>query len=103
MQVIPLQAVSNQTMQVQLNGQACTINVVQYAYGLFLTLYIGETLIIASVLCENFNRIVRSDYLGFLGDLAFLDTQGTADPVYTGFGSDGRYQLLYFTPEELAA
>ena len=34
-------------------------------------------------------------YLGFIGHLAFDDSQGTLDPVYTGIGPGGRFQLLY--------
>jgi hypothetical protein len=102
MQVVPLQPVPNQSVQVQLNGQPCTLYVVQYAYGLFMTVYIGSDLIIASVPCQNLNRIVRSLYLGFLGDFAFYDTQGSGNPVYSGLGDiTARYQLLYFDPEEL--
>jgi len=51
------------------------------------------------VLALNLNVIVRSVYFGFIGDLAFYDTQGTSDPVSTGLGS--RYVLEYFAPSEL--
>lgn len=102
MLIVPLQPIPNQSVQVQLENQPCTIDVMQYAYGMFLTLYVNGVLIIASVPCENFNRIVRSLYLGFSGDLFFLDTQGTTDPVYTGLGGTGaRFQLLYITAAEL--
>ena len=101
MQTIPLQPIPNQTLQVQLNGQACTLNVFQYSYGLFCTVMVGATLIVASAICQNQNRIIRDDYLGFSGSLAFVDTQGSTDPVFTGFG--GRYQLIYFDPPDLAA
>ena len=103
-QVVPLQSIPYQTLQVQLNGQACTLNVQQMAYGLFMTVYIGSVLIVASVICQNLNRIVRSIYLGFLGDFAFLDTQGTNNPDYTGLGGGGaRYQLFYLSPSDLPA
>ncbi len=102
MQVVPLQPIPSQTLQVQLNGQACTLNVFQYAYGLFMSVYVGNSLVIASVLCENFTRIVRDGYLGFSGDFVFLDMQGTTDPVYTGLGgAAARYQLLYLLPTEV--
>jgi hypothetical protein len=102
MQVVPLQAIPNQTLQVQLGNQACTLNIAQYQFGLFMTVYVGDTLIVASVICENFVRIIRSAYLGFVGDLAFFDTKGLSNPVYTGLGgSAAQYQLIYFTPEDL--
>jgi hypothetical protein len=104
MQVIPLRSVPNQTLQVQLDGQPATLQVVQYAYGLFLSVYLNGELVVASVICRNATRIIRSLYLGFSGDFVFLDMQGTADPVYTGLGGPlARYQLLYLEPSELPA
>ena len=100
MQTIPLQPVPSQTLAVTLGAQACQINVYQTLYGLFLDLYVAGVLVIGGVLCENDNRIVRSAYLGFAGDLAFNDTQGSADPAFAGLGA--RYQLLYLSPADLA-
>jgi|WetSurMetagenome_2_1015567.scaffolds.fasta_scaffold02788_7 hypothetical protein len=97
---VPLQPLQNMTLQVQLDNQACTINIQQYPFGLFLTLYVGGSLIIASVLCENLVRIVRDTYLGFSGDLVFFDTQGSSDPVYTGLGT--RFKLIYLSPSDLS-
>lgn len=101
MQIVPLQPIANQSMQCQLNGQACIIEVFQNAYGLFFTLYVGAQLIKASVICENLVALVRESYFGFSGDFAFLDTQGSNNPIFTGLGS--RYVLIYFTPADLAA
>ena len=101
MLVIPLQPLPNQQLQVQLGTQACTIEIAQTLYGLFLTLSVSGSLVVASVICENLNRIVRSLYLGFSGDLCFLDTQGTDDPIFTGLGT--RFQLLYLSPSDLPA
>lgn len=99
MQIIPVKPLPNQTLQVQLAGQSCTIDVAQNAYGLFFSLFVGQNQIIAGVICENLNRIVRSLYLGFVGDFIFQDTQGDTDPVYTGLGA--RYQLLYLEEADL--
>ena len=100
-QVIPLQAVPSQVVSVTLNNQACTIRVRQTSTGLYVDLYVNNALIIGGVIAENLNVVVRSTYLGFIGDLAFFDTQGTTDPVYAGLGS--RYVLEYFAPSELPA
>lgn len=102
MQIVPLQALPSQTLQVQLGGQACVLNIYQLAYGLFVDVYVGATLIIGGVICENLNRIVRSAYLGFVGDFVFADTQSGAngaDPIYTGLGA--RFQLIYLDPADL--
>lgn len=96
MLIIPLQAQKSQTVGVQLASQNCTINVYQKAFGLFCDLYMDNVLVVGGAICQNLNRIVRSAYLGFVGDLAFIDTQGTDDPVYTGVGS--RFLLLYLSP-----
>lgn len=98
-QLVPIQALKSQQVQVQLNGQACTLNIYQQAFGLYIDVYVGATLIIAGVIAENLNRIVRSIYLGFSGDFTFWDTQGTENPVYTGLGS--RWQLVYMEASEV--
>lgn len=101
MQTIPLTAVASQTLTVILNQQTCLINVYEKTTGLFCDLYVNDVLIIAGVICQNLNRIVRDTYLGFIGDLVFFDTTlaGT-DPVSTGLGA--QYALLYVTPADLA-
>ncbi len=101
MQIVPLKPLANQTVQCQLGGQACTLTIYQFAYGLFMDLYVGNSLIVAGVICENLNRIVRDLYLGFSGDLCFIDLQSEGDPVYTGLGT--RYQLLYLEASDLPA
>jgi hypothetical protein len=100
-QVIPLAAIPSQTLAILLNNQNCQINVYQETTGLFIDLYVNDTLIIGGVIGENANRIVRSIYLGFSGDLSFYDSQGTDDPVYTGLGT--RFFLLYLFPADLPA
>ena len=98
MNVIPLNAVPSQIVNVTLNNQACTINIYQYDWGLYVDLYVNGVLIIGGVIALNANLIVRDAYLGFQGDLAFYDTQGLTDPVFTGLGA--QYQLVYFAPGE---
>lgn len=90
---IPLQAVKSQTVAVQLGGQSCRIKVHTRTFGLFVDLYVNDALVIGGVLALNNNRIVRSAYLGFTGDLYFWDTQGSDDPDYTGLSD--RFELLY--------
>lgn len=101
MQIVPLKPLPNQTVQVQLAEQACSLHVYQLTYGLFIDVYVNDALIIGGVICENLNRIVRSLYLGFVGDFIFGDTQGNSDPVYTGLGS--RFMLAYLEEADLPA
>lgn len=97
--IIPTQAVPAQRISVQLANQSCVIMLRQKLTGMYLDLYVNDALVIGGVICENSNRIVRNDYLGFIGDLIFIDTQGTTDPYYTGLGV--RYFLTYLEVADL--
>ena len=99
MQIIPLQAVPNQSVKAQLGNQPCKIVIQQKLYGLFADLYVNEVLLVGGVICQDRNRLVRSAYLGFSGDLMFTDTMGAEDPTSDGLGS--RFQLVYLDPSEL--
>ena len=101
MEIIPLKPVPSQVLTVTLGGQACQIEVYQKQTGLYVNLYVNNALIIGGVICQNLNRIVRSLYLGFIGDLAFIDNQGSDDPYYTGLGV--RFSLAYLSADDLAA
>ena len=98
-QVIPLLPVPSQVLNVQLGEQLCRIRIYARRYGLFCDLYVNDTLIIGGVLCLNLVKIVRSAYLGFEGDLAFNDTQGNSDPIYTGLGD--RFVLLWLESDDV--
>lgn len=91
--IIPIQDVFSQTLNVILGGKSCTIDIYQKSTGLYCNLYVNNILIIGGVICQNLNRIVRDAYLGFPGDLYFVDTQGAGDPISPGLGT--RYQLMY--------
>jgi hypothetical protein len=99
MLVIPLTDAYSQTLTVQLAGQGCKISLYQKSTGMFCDLYVNDVLIIGGVICENINRIVRSLYLGFTGDLIFVDTQGSSDPSSPGLGT--RYLLYYLEASDL--
>ena len=99
MQTLPLTASPSQTLNAVLGNQNCTLNVYTLSMGLFIDVLINGNAVISGVLCLNQVRIVRDEYLGFLGDLVFTDTQGTNDPDYTGLGS--RYQLIYLEASDL--
>ena len=94
-QQVPLQATPSQVVTIPLGGQICTISVQQKSTGLFLSLSVNNATIISGVLCLNATKVVRDAYLGFAGDLVFLDTQGDSDPDHTGLAS--RYMLAYIT------
>lgn len=99
--VIPLQNLPNQTVRVTLATQVCTLHVYQRSTGLYLDLAVAEEPVINGVVAHDRNRLIRSTYLGFIGDLAFVDTQGTSSPNSTNLSE--RFLLIYFSPEELTA
>lgn len=103
MLVIPLQAVRNQNVGVALAQQPVKLDVYQKSTGLYVDIRVNDELILAGVLGLASVRMVRDTYLGFVGDLMFVDTQppatGAEDPTYTGLGV--RWQLFYLEAADL--
>jgi hypothetical protein len=99
MNIVPLQPLAAQTFNATLGGQSCLIVVYQKSTGLLMDLTADNVVIFTGIICRDRDRLVRYAYLGFIGDLAFLDMQGTDDPDYTALGS--RFQLAYLAPSEL--
>lgn len=109
MLIVPLQAVPTQSLNIVLNSQPCVINLNartgNIRTNLFLDLYVSGSLIIGGVVCLQGARIVRDQYLTYVGDLVFNDSQpnpitGPADPFWQGLAS--RFQLIYLFPSELS-
>jgi len=100
MQEISLQPSKAQLVNITLAGQSCAIKLHQRTTGFYMDLYIGDKAIMQGVICLNSTRMVRYDYLGFSGDLVFIDTKGSMDPAHDEIGT--RFKLYYLTAEELA-
>lgn len=98
---VPLVATPSQRLQVTLGDQDCRIAIYQKTTGMFIDLSVAGVPIMSGVLCHDRSRIVRYAYLGFIGDLLFVDTQGRDDPQYAGLGS--RWLLGYAAPVEASA
>lgn len=92
-QVIPLSAIPFQEFSITLGGQRCKFSIYQKDGGMFLDLAVGGVQMLTAMICRDRVELVRYAYLGFVGSLAFVDTQGESDPYYTGLGS--RYKLAY--------
>ena len=99
MQIVPITDTYAQSLSTTLAGQTCRIDLAQKSVGLVLDLYVGGNLIIGGVMCKNRARVVRSTYLGFVGDLVFIDQQGQSDPTSPGLGS--RFLLYYLEASDL--
>lgn len=98
MKNIPLAAIPQQFFSTVIGGQNCQISIMQRNTGVFFSLSINSIPIASNVICLDRVRLVRGAYLGFIGNLVFLDTQGKTDPAYAGFGT--RYVLAYLEAGE---
>lgn len=121
MQIVPLSANPNETLQIVLAGQNCSIELRSldgYAITDEVTFdeakrYVAFTLDVSGVSitrsqnCLNLKRLLLNrQYLGFVGDFMFIDTQpppGTSgeDPQYEGLGT--RWLLMYIEESDLIA
>lgn len=113
MKVVPLSAVPSQTLQIVLGGQNCSISVyIKTGADLadqtlqtpkqqtYMDLgYNGITVTTTALCLDQEQVLLDRQYLGFVGDFMFVDTQGNDDPVYTGFGT--RWVLLYLEAADL--
>lgn len=101
-QVVPTSTSPMQNINVTLGGQSCRIRlftksinvpivppgsietdpnpVYENTNPVFLDLYVNDALIVGGVICRSNTRLVRDAYLGFVGDLAVMDTLGRDDP-----------------------
>lgn len=98
---IALQATPNQILSALLGNQSCEITLTTRFYGLYFDLSVGNQPVRAGVVCRNQRRLIRYPSLGFIGDFWFIDTQGSADPVYTGL--NGRFLFQYIEQSDLVA
>ncbi len=95
---IPLRAKPAQITSVILGGQNCRIKLYQKTEGLFVDLVANGTAVVTCVVGRDGALIVCRGYIGFVGNLMFVDTQGSSDPEYSGLGT--RYKLLYMSEAE---
>ena len=100
MQSVPLQPVPSQSTKVVLGGQNCQILVYQKPQGVFVDINADGVDISVGTIARDAVPLVCRKYTGFIGNLIFIDTQGSDDPSYDGLGA--RFALVYLTAEEYA-
>jgi hypothetical protein len=98
MQTIPLQPVPNQVTKVVLGGQNCQIRINLRGVSLFADVNADGVDIVTTVIARDIAPLVYSELSGFIGNLFFVDTLGSADPEFTGLGT--RWRLVYLTAAE---
>lgn len=99
MRTVSLVPQKSQSVSVNLAGQQCTIRLIQRESFMYMDLTVNGNPIMQGVPCLYGNRMVRYSYLGFAGDLVFLDNVGQKDPYWEGLGI--RYILYYIEESDL--
>ena len=100
MQQIPLQPIPSQSTKVVLGGQNCQLLVYQKPQGVFVDINADGVDISVGTIARDAVPLISREYAGFIGNLIFIDTQGSDDPSYEGLGD--RWTLVYLTAEEYA-
>lgn len=106
MQEIPLRATGNQTLQVVLEGQNCSLrlytrNLSDGVETLFCDLSIDQDPVFYGCPCLDGLPMPLYAWLGMTGQLVFIDMEGDEAPRWSGLGS--RWKLLYMSPAEANA
>lgn len=113
MMIVPLSAVASQTLQFVAGGQNCQMTVYTndgYDYSdatlstpkeyVAIDFAYNGIQVTTTQNCLNRKRLlINRQYLGFVGDFMFMDTQGTDDPQFEGLGA--RWLLLYLEASDL--
>lgn len=97
---IPLQAIPNQSLSVQLDGQRYDIRLNEANGIMAATISINETVVISGARIVDSGALLNYQYLeGDGGNFVFL-TELDEIPYYTMFGDT--QQLIYLTAAEIA-
>ena len=99
MVTIPIQSVPSQIVSCVLDSQNVQIGIYQKPEGVFVDVNCDGVEVSNGTIAQDYNPLVACKYLGFSGQLVFVDTQGTNDPTYAGFGT--RYYLCFLSESEL--
>ena len=103
---IPLSAYTNQSMQIDLDGQVSTLHVFERACIMYLDLTVGRTLLAEGMHCQPTTPVLPYPLRGFRGQFYVVDTQaGTPQtqesPAFAEWGT--RFQLYWLSDDETEA
>lgn len=98
MQAIPLSKLANQTFNIILDNQYCTITLRWKEDRIYLDLSIGTRVIRQGMVCENRTNILQSRSPYFKGTLHFWDIDGNRPPEWSKL--DSRYFLVFYPVSE---
>lgn len=110
MQRIPLRPVPNQSLEIVLGGQNCTLRLYTRTSAgiaaesgvdvLYCDVVCNGVMVMAGMICQDMTPIKAYDYLPFQGQLLFCDMQGDAPPHWSGL--DARWVLVWLADGETA-
>ena len=95
-----MQAIPAQFVKFVVGGQSVEMSIYAKSTGLFVDLTVGGVAFMQGVLALDCVPLISRDYMGFVGNLLFIDTQGNNDPTYDELSA--RYRLIYLTSDEYA-
>lgn len=99
MRTISVAAKKAQIISISLGGQQCEIRLIQRPSFLYMDLTVDGVPIMQGVPCLYGAKMVGYAYLGFRGDLCFIDNEGESDPHWSGLGE--RYAFYYLEEADL--
>ena len=99
MLTISIEPNKSQSISVSLAGQQCVIRMIQRESFIYMDLTVNGNPIMQGIPCLYGNKMVGYSYLGFKGDLVFLDSDAQQDPHWDGLGK--RHILYYIEENEL--
>lgn len=99
MKTISIEPKKSQSLSITLAGQLCIIRLIQRESFIYMDLTVNGNPIMQGVPCLYGNKMVGYAYLGFKGDMVFIDNEGQSDPSYEWLGS--RYILYYIEESEI--
>lgn len=100
MQIIQTTKEPSQVIKTILGDQQVQILLQQKRQGLLVDVNMNGIDIVTSALALNETPIVCREYLGFPGNLIFVDLEGNSDPTFDGLGD--RFNLVYLESDEYA-
>lgn len=98
MEVISLSKEPSQIVKTILGNQQVQILLQQKRQGLLVDVNMNGVDIVTGVIALNETPMVCREYIGFPGNLFFVDLEGKSDPTYDKLGE--RFNLVYFEQDE---
>ena len=90
---IPLQAVPVQKAAFTLGGQEITVSLLPRLGRLYATVFADGLPVVRERICRHAVPLANEAYCPLNGELFFIDTAGSSDPVWQELGS--RFILVY--------